>query len=118
MTTSQPACQCLINPGWKHNPDIRLEWDKPHFCPPSVWASVPPEPHKGLTLDEQAVLANLVASWNLYLALGNHTSDDIQEFRDSIHRCQQLVALRVARRVDPGVWCQPEEKPDQDTCKK
>jgi len=41
----------------------------------------------GLTEKEQVVLSKLVEAWNLYLELGNHTDDDIQEFRDAIHRC-------------------------------
>src|SRR5688572_16026682 len=106
MTATNPACQCLVNPGW-NPPHVKVEWGDPPFfmpAPPSM-----PKPHLGLSIEEQAVLASLVGAWNSYLALGGYTEDDLKEFRDSIHRCQQLVALRVARRADPDIWRQPEK---------
>jgi hypothetical protein len=64
-------------------------------------------PEHGLTPVEQSVLANLLAAWNGFVSLENRSEDDDQEFKDAVHHCQQLIALRVARRVNPDIWRQP-----------
>lgn len=56
-----------------------------------------------LTSKEKKILNILAEAWNDFISLEN-TSDDIQEFKDSIHSCQKLIALKVARRVDPDFW--------------
>lgn len=99
-----PVCQCLLNPSWSPAQpfsDIKIN------LPPFDFPKTPL--NNGLTDDEKAVLGNLLNSWDSFISLGKSTEDDIQEFRDAIHRCQQLIALRVARRVNPEVWRQPTE---------
>lgn len=72
---------------------------------PSV--PVPATPKAGLTADERAALDALSAAWNQWLQLQRRAHQDDLEFQDAIHRAQNLIALRVARRADPDVWRQP-----------
>lgn len=65
--------------------------------------------YDGLNLEEQQILRKLGEAWNEFQALSNHIQSDKKEFLDAIHRCQQIIALRVARRIDPGVWRQSDE---------
>lgn len=60
----------------------------------------------GLTADEQAIMDHLVAAWNLYahLTRGDRHEDDITQFRQAINDCQQIMALRIARREFGGYW--------------
>jgi hypothetical protein len=57
-----------------------------------------------LTPDERAVLAALADAWNRFIDLPLAHPDDRDEFRAAIHAAQNIVAYRVARRVDPDVW--------------
>lgn len=57
-----------------------------------------------LTELEKDVLINLTSAWNKYHELEQQHPSDPHEFAESINRCQQLIALRVARRVNPGAW--------------
>jgi hypothetical protein len=61
-----------------------------------------------LTPEERDLLKKLGEAYNMYTALDKRSEGDNKEFVDALHRLQQLVALRVARRVDPDVWSQPE----------
>jgi hypothetical protein len=58
----------------------------------------------GLTDDEKICLHYLVMAWNSFIAMDINYSDDVDEFRMAIHDLQKVVALRVARRVNPDVW--------------
>lgn len=60
-----------------------------------------------LTPGERAVLGALVDAWNRWTRLGGKHPDDDDDFRSSLHRLQDLVAVRVARRADPDVWSFP-----------
>ena len=92
MSTKSPTCcGCLVDPN--ANLDQKTE------------VIVSPE---SLTIAEKMVLDNLVQAWNDFVSLENRSDDDNTEFRDAIHRAQQLIALRVARRVDPDIWRQPK----------
>ena len=98
------ACQgCCINPLWYNQ-----------------WPFSPPETHhqplqffkspalSGLTEEEKAILYKLVEVYSLFSSLDKKSPADCGEFIDAIHKCQQLIALRVARRIDVDVWHQPE----------
>jgi hypothetical protein len=64
---------------------------------------------EGLTRAERNVLEHLCNAFNGFVELGcKHPADD-GEFCRAIHEAQRLVALRVARRVDPGVWSLGQE---------
>ncbi len=62
-----------------------------------------------LTEDEKQVLALLAQAWDKFNSLDKKCPSDNPEFLDSIHRAQQVVALRVARRANPEVWTQASE---------
>jgi hypothetical protein len=61
-----------------------------------------------LTQEETDLLKKLGESYNLYCSLDRRSDADNMEFVDALHRLQQIIALRVARRVNPEVWAQPE----------
>mgnify|MGYP003386792226 CR=1 len=67
---------------------------------------VPPRPN--LTDAEKAVINHLAGAWNTWMLLDNNHPDDNFDFRQAIHRLQDLVASRVARRVDPDFWWKPK----------
>lgn len=70
-------------------------------------APVSATPKVGLTTDERAALDALAAAWNQWLQIRQRMPQDDVDFSDAIHRAQNLIALRVARRADPDVWRQP-----------
>ena len=60
-----------------------------------------------LTSGERATLERLTEAWNAFLALPSEHADDRAEFRHGLHRLQDLVLSRPARRAllaasDPG----------------
>ena len=67
------------------------------------------KPNLHLNIPELLVLDLTYQTWRSFEELGNHTDDDIREFKDAIHRLQQIIALRLARRADPSVWRQPDQ---------
>jgi hypothetical protein len=109
----QGACYgCCLNPGWFLNLPKPCDCfhfenavrpagsDKPTFA---EWLLKEAK----LTDAEMELLRKLGESWALYCNLDKRSEADNSEFLDGIHRLQQLVALRVARRVNPEVWAQP-----------
>ena len=65
----------------------------------------------GLTLKEQEVSDHLVNAWVKFAKLEKQHPDDINDFKDSIHRLQELMAMRVVRRAYPEGW--PTYKEDK-----
>lgn len=61
-----------------------------------------------LTPEERKVVAALAEAWNLYVALPIQHRSDGDEFAGAIHRAQDIVGMRVARRADPDVWTNEE----------
>jgi len=61
----------------------------------------------GLSNEELSALEATAEAWNAWCTLPSRTADDDEEFMRAIHAAQQLIALRVARRVNPDVWRQP-----------
>lgn len=57
-----------------------------------------------LTDKEKEILGYLAIAWNAWIKLPELYSDDVNEMKQAIHAAQQLIALRVARRVDRDVW--------------
>lgn len=109
MTAESSTCLgCLVNPNW-----IPPNWQdnfvfedflnklKNVITPKTQSDSVK------LNLDESQILNFLKEAWNGYQKLENKSDADDTEFLDAIHRAQQIIALRVARRADPDVWKQP-----------
>jgi hypothetical protein len=66
-------------------------------------------PAPGLNAGERDCLDLLAQAWNLFAALEDKHPQDDAEFCKAIHDLQKLIALRVARRADPGVWARPRD---------
>lgn len=96
------CCGCLLSPAFKYPLPEGGHIYRPHptFCN---------EPGPELTDKEKEILHHLKEAWTKFMDLGKHTTHDIQEFNYAIHIAQQKMAVRVARRVDPEVWSQPNE---------
>jgi hypothetical protein len=58
----------------------------------------------GLTAGEGEVMDALVAAWNRFSELTHQHPDELRDFADGIHRCQDLLAVRIARREYPKGW--------------
>jgi hypothetical protein len=100
-----PACMgsCCLS-----NYEIKNCWnsgryDDPHYD--SYGYYLPDK--NGLTTAELKILQHTKEIWEEFLALPDKVFYDNQEMQEAIHRVQQLIALRVARRVDTMVWRQP-----------
>jgi hypothetical protein len=91
----------MLNPAF-HYPPMRPEITMP-------FPSFTTVPHQGLTDGEKEVLNALKEAWEKFVALGSHVDHDLTEFNYAIHLAQQKLAVRVARRVDPDVWRQPQQ---------
>ena len=61
-----------------------------------------------LTDKELRVLDELTRVWNAFIELKHEHLNDITEFLTNIHNLQHLIAIRVARRVNPEVWSKTE----------
>lgn len=57
-----------------------------------------------LTVEEHQCLTGLAEAWNKYLALPGRDTNDNVEFMRAIHAAQHMIAVRVARRVNPETW--------------
>ncbi|MHB8123395.1 MAG: hypothetical protein ACYDG4_14710 [Desulfuromonadaceae bacterium] len=57
-----------------------------------------------LTEKEIEVLHHLADAWNSFCELEDIPSRDSDIFMDAINTAQSRISLRVARRVDPGIW--------------
>jgi len=102
MSTEQSICigvGCCLNPVFMNNwPQFNCIQPQPLIKPVDG----------GLTWQEKDVLKYLGDAWNHFSSLQNSSTDDQDEFRDAIHRAQQIIALRVARRIDKDVWSQSQ----------
>lgn len=58
----------------------------------------------GLTDSEGEVMDALVTAWNKYVGLERQHSGEQRDFADGVHRCQDLLAIRIARREYPDGW--------------
>jgi hypothetical protein len=114
---AQATCiGCCLNPNWynpygpfTHNP-FQYNPNPNPFKPQTFTSPVFLDNLAGvkLTPEEEELLKKLGEAYTLYIALEKRSEADNKEFVDAIHRAQQLVALRVARRANPEVWAQPE----------
>jgi len=65
---------------------------------------MPESNETGLTEEEQVVMDSLVEAFRTYSLLPRSHKDEMGEFVLSIHRLQDLLAVRVARRLYPNGW--------------
>lgn len=62
----------------------------------------------GLTSEEGEVMNALVTAWNTFLGLERQHPSELSDFANGIHQCQNLLAVRIARREYPDGW--PKKK--------
>lgn len=58
----------------------------------------------GLTDVEGEVMSSLINAFNTFCNLERQHPDEIRDFTDGIHKCQDLLAVRIARREYPKGW--------------
>jgi hypothetical protein len=58
----------------------------------------------GLTDEEGVVMDALCEATNAMAQLKRQHPDEMRDFCDGIHRCQDALALRVCRRAFPIGW--------------
>jgi hypothetical protein len=58
----------------------------------------------GLTVYEGCVMDSLVVAVEAFAALDNHHPTEVNDFINAIHRCQDILGVRVARRHYPKGW--------------
>jgi len=58
----------------------------------------------GLTDTEGIVMDALCQAFNTFATLERQHPDELRDFADGIHRCQDALALRIVRRTFPAGW--------------
>jgi hypothetical protein len=53
---------------------------------------------------EIETVTHLAWAWNAYCSLEDRDCDDDREMQVAIHAAQAVLAVRMARRTEPGVW--------------
>ena len=54
--------------------------------------------------EEKEVLDDLVNAWNKFVKLDKEHPEEINDFADGIHKCQYVLAMRIARQVEPSIF--------------
>jgi hypothetical protein len=79
--------------------------------------SIDPQKNKqGLSPDEQAIMDKLMAAYEAFLKLDREHPDELREFVDGIHRCQDVLGMRVLRRAVPTGWPTYRCEKDGEKC--
>lgn len=68
-------------------------------------------PKTGLTPLEQDCMDGLIASYNAFLKMERQHPDEMRDFVDAVHRIQDILAVRVIRRLYPEGWPTHIQKP-------
>jgi len=55
----------------------------------------------GLTTREGIVMDHLVDAWNEFMNLERQHPDEVDDFRNGLHRCQYALTMRILRRDYP-----------------
>jgi len=93
--------------------DIKpLKWSRR----PALPAVDPQENKQGLYPDEQAIMDKLMAAYEAFLKLNREHPDELREFVDGIHRCQDILGMRVLRRAVPTGWPTYRCEKDGEKC--
>lgn len=72
----------------------------------------------GLTDQEGKVMDALINAWDAFMKLDRQHPSEVNDFADGIHRCQDLLAVRIARREYPEGWPIKKGCPAKnDSCK-
>ena len=64
----------------------------------------------GLTLQEQEVMDKLIECHRAFIGLERQHPDEMRDFIDGMHRIQDLLAVRVVRRLYPDGWTTYRDK--------
>ena len=68
----------------------------------------------GLTMDEKGVMDSLMECYGRFLKLEREHPTELRDFVDAVHRIQDLLAVRIVRRVFPEGWSTHEVKTNYD----
>jgi hypothetical protein len=63
-----------------------------------------PSADSGLTPKEQECMDHLVAAHRAFVELEIQHPGELEDFVNALHRQQELLALRIARRLFPSYW--------------
>lgn len=58
----------------------------------------------GLTDQEGKAMDALITAFNKFKKLDRQHPSELSDFADGIHRCQDLLAARIVRRLYPEGW--------------
>ena len=53
---------------------------------------------------EEKILDCLTEAWNLFMTLDVQHKDELPDFKAGIHKCQYVIALRIARTPRPDIF--------------
>lgn len=58
----------------------------------------------GFMDDEQVVMDKLIECYKSFIDLDHEHPDEMRDFVDGVHRIQDVLGMRVLRRVYPNGW--------------
>lgn len=53
---------------------------------------------------ELQVMNNLIDAYNVFLQLDHQHPNELSDFVEGIHKCQYVLAMRVAREAEPDIF--------------
>lgn len=56
------------------------------------------------SVKEKEVLSHISSAFNAFVELDSKGIHDDEDFKNAANTMHRLIALRVARRIDPDVW--------------
>jgi hypothetical protein len=57
-----------------------------------------------LTPNEEEIMNHLVDAWNKFIDLQEMHPDEINDFKDAIHKAQRILSMRTLRRDYPDYY--------------
>jgi len=60
--------------------------------------------NKNLTKQEKRILIHLTNAWNEFIKLDTQHPSELTDFADGLHKCQYLIGMRIARRIEPKTF--------------
>lgn len=62
---------------------------------------------------ECLVLEKLVEAWNLFTELETQHPDELNDFKEGVHKCQSVIGLRFSRHYRPDVFPIKDKKREE-----
>lgn len=53
---------------------------------------------------EELILEKISSAWRLFYELESQHPDELKDFKEGIHKCQSVIALRFAREYRPDIF--------------